>query len=356
MGKNRLLVVLVAVIGFAATLHAGVGEISYMDGLVELNRDGELFDEYDLDVGTEVENYDQITTGTDGEMIVDLTTKRTAEAELHISPNTTFSIELNEISGKEQTTFSLMAGSLRSKVSRLSGSQSFEIRTESVALGVRGTDFFVQTSPGGDLLVTVEEGKVSCFDEEEQTELFAEPGTVVEKRPGELFQAIPVAVSDIESFRREWLAERISVFKTNALRVIRSYAVRYDRLLDSFNSEYEALIANRDILNKWYDEDRDGRIGSLIQRIREKREIIGHLFDLRKTLFIFERIYFRLLELQSYFEEGHGRGQVRPGQSATSFFRTFEIQRRELAKRMSRVRYIVKLYAKRNDDSFPLSF
>ena len=90
-----------------------------------------------------------------------------------------------------------------------------------------------------------------------------------------------------------------------------------------------------------------------MELIRDKKRIIGHLFALRKTLYIFERVYFRLDELERYYREGYGRGSLQPGLSTDEFFQVFDRDRRTLARQMAVVRYVTKLYALRNDGRFP---
>jgi len=246
----------------------------------------------------------------------------------------------------------LIAGSLAMKVQKLSGSRSLEVATETALMGVRGTTFAVLLSPAGEVLVTTSEGSVSCTDEEGR-ELFAEPGQAVEKLPGESFRNIPVAVSSLEEFQRDWYADRLSVFKANALKAIRQYAERYLELRERFTEGYDALQGERDVLRRWYDQDRRGTTGGRMELMRDKKRIIGHLFALRKTLYVFERVYFRLDELERYYQEGYGRGSVQPGLSSAEFFRTFDRDRQTLARQMAEVRYVTKLYALRNEGRFP---
>ncbi len=336
-------------------LCAGIGEITFIEGTVEIARNGGVIDEMDLDVGSEIDNFDQIRTGDDGQLFILIESDRSPETEIHISQNTVFTIELNRIESKETTTLQLITGSLALKIGKLSGNQRFNVTTEAAAMGVRGTSFLVQTSPASDVLVACEEGRVSCVDEDSGRAVDAQPGQIVEKRSGDLFRAVPVAVSDLATFRREWLTERIEAFKPNALKVLRLYAVRYDELSKRFYSEYEALMARSAVLDKWIQEDREGTIGSRIELMREKKQIVGHLFRIRGILFIFERIYFRLLELYSYFEQGYGQGQIHSGLSAAEFFESFNAQRADLHEKIVRVRYVMKLYALRNEGVFPLS-
>jgi hypothetical protein len=315
-----------------------VGTIAYMEEGVEIGRNSETIPSWDVFIGMGVENFDLLRTDERGYAEVEVDDPRSAPAIVRISPNTSFYFEMNKIGRNQTTTIGMITGSLSVKVAKLSTRQNVEVATESALMGVRGTDFAVTLSPGGDTLVTAEEGRVSCIDESGQ-ELFAEPGTVVEKRPGELFREVPVAVSDLETFQRDWYAERMEVFKSNALRAIKFYAGRYLRLKDRFDSAYNDLQQDGQILRKWYAEDR--------------RELIGDLLELRKILYIFERVYFRLVELEGYYSQGYGRGQIEPGLSSSTFFNRFDREKQALGEQMAEIRYITKLYAKRNDGNFP---
>jgi len=338
--------------GLPAAAQVEIGAIAYMEEDVEIDRNRETIPAWDVFIGMGVENYDLMRTDDTGYAEVELDSPRSAPSIVRISANTSFYFEMNKIGRDDTTTIGLITGSLSVKVAKLSGRQSVEVATESALMGVRGTDFDVTLSPGGDILVTAEEGRVSCIDDSGQ-ELFAEPGKVVEKRPGELFREVPVAVSDLETFQREWHADRLEVFKANALGAIKFYAGRYLRLKSRFDSAYGDLQGNTQILRKWYDEDRRGQIGGRMESLREKKELIGELLELRKILYMFERVYFRLIELEGYYREGYGRGQIEPGLSSAAFFNRFNREKRELGEKMAELRYITKLYAKRNDGNFP---
>ena len=352
--KHRLLMFLFC-ISATFSIHGQIGEISFISGEVELVRDEEVLTEGDMTIGDEIENYDQIRTGEDGQVIINLTSSRNPDAEIYIASNTTFFVDVNKIKRNEITTLSLITGSLGLKVQKLGVNQRFRVQTEAVTMGVRGTEFSVETAPSADVLVTCSDGNVACRDEDSRREIDARPGTAVEKRSNEDMVSIPVALSDLQTFRKKWLTERISAFKPNALRVIRFYASRYDDLYNKFNAEYEALMLKTAILDKWVSEDRENLLGSRIQIMREKKQVIGNLFRIRRILFVFERVYHRLSELHRYFEEGYGEGEVKPGLSTAEFFRGFLNQQQDLSNKVRKVRYIMKLYAKRNEGSFPTS-
>jgi len=335
-----------------AAAQSEIGSIAYLEEGVEIDRDRGTIPSWDVSIGMEIENYDLLRTDQTGYAEVELDSPRSAQAIVRISPNTIFHFEMNRIGSSDNTMIGLISGSLSVKVARLSGRQSVEVATESAIMGIRGTDFGVTVSPGGDILVTAAEGRVSCIDDSGQ-ELFAEPGTAVEKRPGELFREIPVAVSELETFRRDWYGERLEALKSNALRAIQSYAGRYLRLKDRFDLAYADLRDNDRTLDKWYEEQRRGEIGGRMESLQEKKELIGDLLQLRRILYIFERVYHRLIELEDYYSQGYGRGQIEPGLSSAAFFHRFDREKSGLAEKMAEVRYLTKLYAKRNDGNFP---
>ncbi len=327
-----------------------IGEIVYLEDEIEITRNSVALDY--VDIGTTIENFDLLTTGEYGLAEIVLTTEDSPDTTIKVSPNTTFYFELNQLKQGNKTTLGMISGSVSMKVQKMSRSQAFEVRTESATMGVRGTSFTVTTTVAGDLLITCEEGQVSCRDEGD-TELFAVPGKAVEKRTDEIFRAIPVAVSDLPTFKDNWYAERLSVFRSNALKALRGYAVRYLTLTENFNQAYSKLYRNEEIISKWFKEDSNGTMGSTMENMREKKKLIGDLLRLRRVLFIFERVYFRLQELKSYYDQGYGRGTIKAGLTADAFFRRFERDKDELGRKMARIRYITKLYSIRNNGSFP---
>ena len=327
-----------------------IGEIAYLEDEIEITRNSITLDY--VDIGTTIENFDLLTTGEYGLAEIALSTEGSPDTTIKVSPNTAFYFELDQLKQGNKTTLGMISGSVSMKVRKMSRSQAFEIRTESATMGVRDTSFTITTTVTGDLLITCDEGRVSCRDEED-SELFAVPGKAVEKRSGEIFRAIPVAVSDLRTFQNNWYAERLSVFKSNALKVLRGYAVRYLTLVENFNQAYNRLYRNKEIISKWFRQESSGTMGSTMENMREKKKLIGDLLRLRRVLFIFERVYFRLQELKSYYDQGYGRGTIKAGLTADAFFRRFERDKDELSRKMARIRYITKLYSIRNNGSFP---
>ncbi|MBN2534787.1 MAG: FecR domain-containing protein [Spirochaetales bacterium] len=341
---------------FFAGLHTAFSEdvIGYIDSLtgnVEITRDGEVYESFDLEQGDDIENFDLVRTSGKGEITIIIDSDLCPGTAITIEPDTTFTIEINKLKGKNQTTLDLITGGLALKVKGLTKNQELNVETEGAVMGVRGTSFGVGSSPGGDVLITCDEGKVECSSEGKK--LHAIPGEAVELQPGELFRQIPVKISDIKKFRQEWIAERIEAFKPNALRAIKFYGKQYIRLLNTFNNQYEQLMKKEAIIQKWMKEKKEGKTGSRMEIMREKRQLIGVLFRIRRTLFIFERVYFRLLELQTYYKQGYGKGEFSEGMSVKEFFKEFDNTSAGLYKKVAQIRFVIKLFAIRNEGSFP---
>lgn len=349
---------IVAAVALAACLPAAaadrVGEATYVDGQVDVYRAGQQLPARDVGIGSPVENYDILRTGKSGTIEIALNAGRSADSTIRVDPNTSFTVEVGKVKGQPQTTVNMISGTLSLKVRRLTGSGGVEVKTDSAIMAVRGTEFVVTTPPSGDILITCTEGSVSCRDES-GTELHASPGTAVEKIAGERFRTIPVAVSSLKAFREQWYMDRISALRSNAARAIQNYAARYDELTTRFDREYRSLMSHAEVLNAWAEEENRGETPSATnsRTISEKRKVIGSLLRLRTTLFLFERVYFRLVELEDYHREGYGRGKLPGGGSTDEFFARFDAEKSQLAKRLSRVQYAARLYARRNDGEFP---
>ena len=76
------------------------------------------------------------------------------------------------------------------------------------------------------------------------------------------------------------------------------YAKRYADLSAEFAAAYDPFQKSP-TPKKWADQDRSGaKIDPLDPAVlREKKEIAGYLLNIRKVLFIFERVYYRVDEI-----------------------------------------------------------
>jgi hypothetical protein len=305
-----------------------------------------------VDIGLALENFDLVRTGADGMAELALGGAGVPAMSIQIAPRSQFAVEIARLGSRQQTAVSLIAGTIAVKCAKLTAGHEVKVRTESTVMGVRGTRFTVTAAASGDVLVTCDEGEIACTDEDGSLTTAA-PGTAVEKRAGVRLRAIAVAVASLEGYRREWLAGRIAALKADALATTIPLAKLHIALSRQFADDFTILMQAQKTIDKWADEDRKGRTGGIFELARERREVIGALLRLRRTLARLERVHARLLEMKEYHDEGYGRGEIEPGLSADQFFQRLSGERRDLEQKMARVRYVAKLYALRSGGRVP---
>jgi hypothetical protein len=101
-----------------------------------------------------------------------LKTAARSECELQLGNSATIRIEentqflLDDVvldAGRSSIGTQLVLGAVRCKVRALSGDERFRVRTPTAVVGVRGTEFSVMVSAGGDTLLAVQQGKVAIL-------------------------------------------------------------------------------------------------------------------------------------------------------------------------------------------------
>jgi len=351
--KRTLSVMLLATVIPFAFAGKVIGQITFLTGKVTLVRNGEPLPMAQLKIGTPIEDFDLIRTGPNGKLDLIIRTPQNQQIQLAIQSNTVFSIETNKLTANtSRTTFEMMSGTLSCKVDKLAGNE-VQVKTKSAAMGVKGTNFKVSTVASDDILVTCDEGRVLCRDEEGK-EYYAEPGFAVESLSEEQqFQQIKITDGDLETFRLKWVSQRLNVFKANAARVLFQFSSLFQKYYNELVTIYNELKKKRGIFDKWMDEDRHGEIAPLADLIKEKRAVAGLLLRAKGKLYMFDRIYFRILEIESYYNEGIGRETYRSF-SPQKFFADLATKKFQIENMIYVIRYLFKLFAIRNEGYFPV--
>jgi len=156
---------------------ATVAELIHMQGSVQVQRGGNLLS--GLAVGANLRAGDQIRTGAQST----LTLKFIDGSRLLVSPDSKLSIESLLIFGKTrmtETRLQVEAGGIDSHVAQQQGTASrYEVRTPSLNLGVRGTDFQVRVDAQNQVSRSeVLEGRVAAQGANAQVLVNAGFGTV----------------------------------------------------------------------------------------------------------------------------------------------------------------------------------
>ncbi len=324
------------------------GEIVYLEGEVEILRDGKRIASQRVDIGFRVEEFDMVETGSNGFVELALSSSYGGGATVQVQPETSFYFEAVDTGDRRETEFNAMAGSMAYKVKKLSGNEAFRVRTESAVMGVRGTEFDVSISPEGSVLVTCKEGRVAVSDEKEGGSFSSEPGQVVERLTEQGIQSRRVDPSRLEAYRNEWKKTRLEVFKRGAPTFIKSYGQRYMRYLPKFEEAYAELEAQRRVLERLEGEMGAGSLGSLFDA---KRKVSPSVVRMRSILPMFEHVFFRLQTLEKFHSRGIGGGMIDSRTSSERFFRNFRSESQRVKRHLSEAYYLLRLYQKLHEAS-----
>ncbi len=329
-----------------------IGEIVFVDGDVRIHRNNRTVKQPDF--GDVIENMDQVETGPGSVLEVAIYPETGISASIVVQELSVMYFDISSLQREQSGALELVTGQLDLKVGRLSGRNQLDVRTSLASMGVRGTEFSVTANLAGEILLATFEGKVECQTSDGHV-LFAIPGEFAERTKDNDWRNVPVSTGSMRRFRDNWIAERSRALEANAPRAIASYARRHIQLKEDFIQAYVRLVNNRGVIQKWIEEDRLGRVGSSTERIREKRQIISALIHIRRNLVIFERIYYRLDQLIRQFSDLPGDTSIAPGLTLRRFYRQFQEDKDVLGMRMQEIRYIIKLYALRNDGETPFA-
>lgn len=340
-----------AVLTFALSLSAPVvasqviGTLEYLEGDVLITRGGEELPP--AAIGDAVESFDLIRTGDASVAVISLDGSVGMSGTISMKPKSVCSLDSQVSGGGQTTTADLLAGSLSVKVKRLAGTPSLDVRTSGATMGVRGTEFEVAVAVTGSLLVSCSEGRVACSAEEGDV-LDAVPGQAVERAEGEKLRSVPVAVSDLGSFRERWATGERELFRRNALRMVRRDAVAYERMSGDFKRAFGALARDQN-LAEWLKERRSGALANPRdpRTMRQMSVVVKKLMAVRRVQFLFERNYYRLLEARDYLSPEDMSAELAGGRSVADFYRALDLAGAELRSQVAAYRLALSLYAER---------
>jgi hypothetical protein len=356
--KRLVLGVLLAASAVAATALASpkIGGIDYAEGAVSIGRAGKVISA--PNIGDPILSGDLIKTQGDGMLVIAMDKNTGMSGNITVKPRSSLYINLDAVKGEPRTQIQVLTGAIGSKVNKLSGTPTVTVTTSSAVMAVRGTEYEIVVSinaddSGGSLqatLVTCTESKVAVNDGGGEVEVPA--GKVLEKRPGEKPRFLPVAISSVKGFSQKWIADEISAFRADAPRAMAGYYKRYTDLSAKFAAAYDPFQKSA-TPRKWSEEDRLGTKVSPMDPavMREKKELAGYLLNIKKVLFIFERVYYRMDELSEAIAGTPAeKKEVRPGLTAGDFLKAAKAERDKLVGQVARYRYIEQLYQERSPD------
>lgn len=342
--KSFLLILLIfssSAILFAQTQTEAV--ILFLEGTVDITRNGEYLDYSEVDIGTIVQNYDMIETGVDGYVEIEVRTPVSAAVSLKVFEDTNFYYDTKQVRGSTKTSFQLLSGSMGMKVQKLYQDSELEINVNNSVMGVRGTEFTVSSSIDGATLITTKEGKVSCKNDS-GNEWFSTPGVVCETDGSRIYKEIPVPEKDIEEYRNKWMDNRMEILSSNALVSIRHYAKLYSDFFPRFERSWQSLERKNDIFDKWAGYIQTDARPSLSEAVLSKQSVSREIIELRSVLPIFQHTYYVMKVLGKLYNEGYGRGSLDINMSQERLFKHYFNNSDETKRRLSKALYYFRIY------------
>ena len=89
--------------------------------------------------------------------------------------------------------------------------------------------------------------------------------------------------------------------------------------------------------------------------MKQKAALARKLMAVRGSMFLFERIYYRLDEIRSYVGDSALRADLPSGGTVYEFYRELTAERAELERKAAAYRYALSLFAERNEGRSPIS-
>lgn len=318
----------------AAGLHA-IGTIVFLDGSVEVVRDGS--DLAAVQIGTAIEPADTIQTGADGFVEIELDADGVRGA-LVVTENTSMVFDGSTGAARSLGRVNVYNGSIAANITQNANNADIQFRSQSVVLGVRGTQFDVVVGADEATLVGVREGTVALLQRRSEVPVIA--GSVAEIAPDAdpAIQSVPL--EDFAAFYDNWREARLQIFRRGAATFVQAYATRFRGTEPDFRAALQDLRQYRQQLEEVLSAPTIDRSAAIQLRARMSPAILR----VRSTLPLYEATVYRLVQLARFHDEGFGRVDLE-GSSSTEFFREFQRRLPDLRRQLSEARALQRRFA-----------
>jgi hypothetical protein len=339
------------------------GTVSYIVGKATVTHNGKTVA---LDLESPIYTNDLVKTSNKSKVEISPNKSTGFSGTIRVAANTSFYFKLSDAKGEPASTLDLMAGQIGMKVAKLAGAPSAQVRTDTAACGVRGTDFEVTVTITGSLLVTCDEGEVGCLGidgDEEAVGPNSSGGMAAQRDEGGAFQAVDVGTATLAELRDKWSDEKLTVLRANPRKAMAQLAGLYLKNKPAFDKSFDPLEKSV-AFARWMKEDRDPNFKPnpmSAQNLKDLKEIDRPILAMRKELMFLERYMYRLDGFRSIIEgsaefdqplaDAKGAAILDDSgkpMTARLFYKRFDRERTELLRRIGIFRYAERLHSKRN--------
>ncbi len=365
-------------------LHAvnAKGILVYLDGTVEIHKNGEITGPKNLNPGFELEDYDLLETGTDGyaefdinAFISDGTYDRIS---VKIENNTSVYFKSSKNRDEDFLQLILFTGGMTVNTGKLSSGRNMTVRAAGNAvIKVNDADFDVLTAPDGSILVTCNEGSLECgiapgsASGSTLTEKAAS-GMVVDIIQGRNIKILDISPEMFDLYKTEWSAEKLRMFRAGSFSLTKPVIIKYEEYLEKYNlyykefrgfdkifRKYKDLIIEPDEPSMPYDNDSilqksDNSVQNEIADenmemdalIADKIKVSPVVYKMRNVFFTYEELFYRIKEIKRYHDQIPVKGSLRKKYDIDDFMKDFQKNYKATEKKNSYVRQSFNIYSK----------
>jgi len=365
-------------------LHAvnAKGILVYLDGTVEIHKNGEITGPKSLNPGFELEDYDLLETGSDGSAEFDINTFISDgtydRISVKIENNTSvyFKTSVNQDDGFLQLI--LFTGGITVNTGKLSSGINMTVRAAGNAvIKVNDAEFGVLTAPDGSILVTCYEGSLECgiapgigsgsaFTEK------AFSGMIVDVIQGRHLKIVDISPEMFDVYKTEWSAEKLRMFRAGSFSLTKPVIIKYEEYLEKYNLFYKEFRGYDKIFRKYKDlnivpekpsipDDNNSIISKsdnsaqnetvdenmeMNDIIADKMKVSPAILRMRNVFFTYEELFYRIKEIKSYHDQVPVKGSLRKKYDIDDFMKDFQKNYKAAEKKNSYVRQSFNIYSK----------
>ncbi len=316
------------------------GKLTYLEGTIELYKNGEVLDKKDIDKGCELEEYDLIKTGDNGYAEIAINSLLSDTIFIKMKNNSVFYFTSDNIMSGNEASLKVLEGSINVKVKKLLSDEKLTLVSRNTLVGVRGTEFSVTTAPEGSILVTCPEGSVLCRIQD-GTEAAAGGGNVVEVLQGRQIKSIDIGSGTSELYANEWYAERVRVFRSGSFSLTKPIILQYEEHAERFNLYYKELKDLDKIISRHSTGSEEIDADSAAE---DKIRISPVILNMRKLFFNLEELFYRIDEIQRYHAVVPVKGALRKKYDIDDFMKDFHKNYKNMSKKTAYTRQAFRIY------------
>jgi hypothetical protein len=312
-----------------------------LDGEVMISRNGIFLDESEIDYGTELFSHDILQTGQNGYVELSIQSPVSSDLSVKVLEGTTLFLEHTLKRQHPETSLTLHRGAVQTKAASLIQGASFNIKTDSSVMGIRGTTFTVTTSPDTAILVSCREGSVVCTTDGKES--LIQPGKIYETNTMGQFRVNPIPPEEIDQYTTSWKKARLDALANNGILSLEHYASLYLQMAPGFLESYAELTAKQDIFQKWETIIREGRTMSMGEATRDKIALSNGIIRLRSRLPVMEHIFYTLYDLTALLESS-GKDTNELSDTANRTLMIYNKRQQEFIEKLTKARYYFKVF------------